>query len=72
VIGSPGQQPRLPVLVLDVVSRFDLAIRLANLCQQLTEFFCGHGSPGFSVPHSSVNGGEGLLVFIIDGGSGVL
>src|SRR5450759_3467294 len=32
-IGSPGQQPRLHVLVFDVVSRLDLAIRLPNLGQ---------------------------------------
>src|ERR1035437_8595454 len=32
-IGSPGQQPGLHVLVLDVVSRLDLAIRLTNLGQ---------------------------------------
>jgi len=33
VLGPPRQQPRLHVLVLDVMSRFDLAIRLTDLGQ---------------------------------------
>ena len=33
VIGAPGQEPRLHVLVLDLVARFDLAIRLADFGQ---------------------------------------
>jgi hypothetical protein len=36
------------------------------------DFFRGHGSAGFGVPHSFVNGGERLLVFITDDGSGIL
>jgi hypothetical protein len=54
------------------VSQFDLKIHLANLCQQPTDFFRGHGSTGCSVPHSFGNGGEGLLVFIADEGIGIL
>jgi hypothetical protein len=34
--------------------------------------FRWHRSTSFGIPQAFINGGEGLLVFIIDDGSGIL
>jgi hypothetical protein len=38
----------------------------------VSDFFRGDRSTRLSVPHTFIYGGEGLLVFIIDDGSGIL